>query len=234
MQTVDRHNPVSRDSFGWWCWFSLQRAVAFLALVALAPLMLVLYIAVRVDSRGGFIYKQLRPGRAGVLFNAYKIRTMTVGADRNPMLARAVAADAPEVTRIGHVLRETKLDELPQLWNIVRGDMALVGPRPIAVPLYEHLAEAVPGFSQRLSVHPGLTSLAQVCIKENAAVEDVVQDWSMRFEGERHYMANQSVLYDLVILGLTLRFLLFKAARTFSSYRSRRQDEALSLPRSRA
>ena len=109
--------------------------------------------------------------------------------------------------------------------------MALVGPRPIAIPLFEHLQDVIPGFAQRLQVHPGLTSLGQVCIEENAAVEDVVEDWSIRFEGERHYLANRSTLYDLVIIGLTVRFVLFKAARQFSSAKSQDRDVAFSLPR---
>ena len=135
---------------------------------------------------------------------------MTVGADRNPMLARAVTAATPEVTRVGRVLRELKLDEVPQLWNVVRGEMALVGPRPIAPALHEHLEQEIPGFSERLSVRPGLTSLGQVCIEENAAVENVVEDWSVRFEAERHYLRNRSVAYDLVIIGLTVRYCLRK------------------------
>ena len=89
---------------------------------------------------------------------------MVDGADKNASLAIATAIDAPEITRVGRVIRDLKLDELPKLISVVRGDMALVGPRPIAGALYEHLEAQIPGFARRLDVLPGVTSLAQVCI----------------------------------------------------------------------
>lgn len=222
------------DPLTWRIWFGVQRLSALIMLMVFSPLLAILCTAVRLESKGGSIYKQLRPGRFGQPFTAYKIRTMQAGADLNPMLARAVVSDAPEVTRIGRVLRDLKIDELPQLWNVVRGEMALVGPRPIAIPLYEYLAEIIPGFVQRLSVYPGLTSLGQVCIEENAAVEEVVEDWSIRFEGERHYLMNRSVIYDLVIIGLTIRFCLFKAIKQFAPRKKRQQLQHCNAQQSRS
>jgi polysaccharide export outer membrane protein len=186
------------------------------------PLMVVVYVLVKTDSRGPFFYSQQRPGYRGQPFTAYKIRTMTVGADRDPMLARAVTSQSPEVTRIGRLLRELKLDELPQLWNILRGDMVFVGPRPIAPGLQEHLERCIPGFEARLSVPPGLTSLGQVCIDENESADRVVQDWSVRFEAERHYLANRSITYDLVIIGMTIAFCLRKLLRRLPPMTSQR------------
>lgn len=197
----------------WRLWQLLQQVAAGLTLLISTPLLIALYVLVKVDSRGPFLYFQQRPGHLGRRFTACKIRTMTVGADRNPMLARAVTSASPEVTRVGRFLRDLKLDELPQLWNILRGDMVFVGPRPIAPGLQEFLESRIPGFAARLSVPPGLTSLGQVCIEENESVDRVVEDWSVRFEAERHYLAHRSVAYDLVIIGMTIGYVLRKVLR---------------------
>ena len=197
----------------WRLWQLLQQVAAGLALLLSTPLLIVLYVLVKVDSRGPFLYFQHRPGYLGQRFTACKIRTMTVGADRNPMLARAVTSASPEVTRVGRYLRDLKLDELPQLWNILRGDMVFVGPRPIAPGLQQFLESRIPGFAARLSVSPGLTSLGQVCIEENESVDQVVEDWSVRFEAERHYLAHRTVSYDLVIVAMTIAYCLRKILR---------------------
>jgi polysaccharide export outer membrane protein len=194
-------------------WQLLQQITAGILLLLSAPLMALLYILVKAESRGPFLYFQQRPGYRGRRFTACKIRTMSVGADRDPMLARAVTSSSPEVTRVGRYLRDLKLDELPQLWNILRGDMVFVGPRPIAPGLHEFLEHRIPGFAARLTVHPGLTSLGQVCIEENESVERVLEDWTVRFEAERHYLAHRSVTYDLVIIGMTVAYVLRKVVR---------------------
>jgi len=210
--TVVTSDAVS-SALSWRLWQLLQQVAAGLTLLISTPLLVVLYVLVKVDSRGPFLYFQHRPGYLGQRFTACKIRTMTVGADRNPMLARAVTSASPEVTRVGRYLRDLKLDELPQLWNIVRGDMVFVGPRPIAPGLQQFLESRIPGFYVRLSVPPGLTSLGQVCIEENESVDHVVNDWSVRFEAERHYLAHRSVTYDLVIIGMTVAYVLRKVLR---------------------
>jgi lipopolysaccharide/colanic/teichoic acid biosynthesis glycosyltransferase len=187
-----------------------------------SPLMALLYVVVKADSRGPFLYSQQRPGYRGVTFTAYKIRTMTVGADRDPTLAHAVTSDCPEVTRTGRILRDLKLDELPQLWNVVRGEMVFVGPRPIAPGLQVFLESRIPGFRIRLTAPPGLTSLGQVCIDENESAEHVVRDWSVRFEAERHYLANRSIAYDLVIISMTVVYCLRKVWRRLPGLRIQR------------
>lgn len=210
---VVKQAAPARSTALWRAWQLVQQLAALLLLLAATPLALLLFVLVKCDSHGPFLYSQRRPGLRGRPFTAWKIRTMTVGADRNPMLARAVTSGSPEVTRVGRYLRDLKIDELPQLWNIVRGDMVFVGPRPIAPSLQEYLESRIPGFALRLTVPPGLTSLGQVCIDENDAVERVVQDWSVRFEGERHYLAHRSVSYDLVIIGMTFAYCLRKVLR---------------------
>lgn len=212
---VEASTPSRRIIYA--IWIVTQRLLAVLMLVLLAPLFLILYPAVRLSSPGPFLYSQLRPGRNGVPFRAYKLRTMCVGADRNSEAARSVRSGDPMVTPIGRALRSLKIDEAPQLYNVVRGDMALVGPRPIALSFQEELEAKIPGFSARLLVRPGLSSLPQVCVLESQEPEQVVADWSRRFRMERHYIANQGVTYDLVIIGLTVALILRMAAGALRS-----------------
>ena len=213
------HNFYQNSNVRWTyaAWNLVQRALGLLLLLVCMPLLAVLFIIVKLDSHGPFLYMQKRPGRYGELFSAYKVRTMSVGADKNPTLAHAVTADAPEITRVGRYLRDLKLDELPQLWNIVRGDMVFVGPRPIAPSLQDHLEKHIPGFETRLMITPGLTSLGQICINENEDAENVVSDWKVRFEGEQHYLLNRNVVYDLMIITLTAGYCLRKVTRSLSS-----------------
>ena len=207
---------------GWRIWRHTQQFGALLLLLAATPFLILLAVVVKCDSPGPFLYSQRRRGYRGKPFTAWKVRTMTVGADRDPKLALAVTSSSPEVTRVGRYLRDLKIDELPQLWNVVRGEMAFVGPRPIAPGLQDYLEKKIPGFATRLSVPPGLTSLGQVCIDENASVERIVHDWSVRFEAERHYLALRSVSYDLIIIGMTLAYCLRKVLLRLPSGRATR------------
>ena len=201
---------MQADNWSWRVWYLGQRVIAAIALILLLPFFAVLYVLVRTTSRGPFLYRQTRPGLNGHLFQVVKIRTMTMGADRDRRLALSVRNDCPQVTRIGRVLRPLKLDELPQLWNVVRGDMALVGPRPIAPALSQKLAERIPGFQRRQSVRPGLSNLGQVCIEDNADAEHLLEDWRLRHEAERHYLRFRSIGYDFVIILLTVLYIVRK------------------------
>lgn len=210
-QQQTQFNDVDRPTGA--TWFLVQRVSALTLLVILAPGFVFLWLAVKLTSRGPFLYSQLRPGLGEKPFKIWKIRTMRPGADRNQALARCAKSSNPEVTAIGRILRQLKLDELPQLWNIVRGDMALVGPRPIAFSLYDELCGEIPQFKTRTVVRPGLTNVGQVCIEENAGPSGVVDDWKVRFEAEQHYMANRSAMYDLVVISLTSLYVGRKIAR---------------------
>jgi len=170
----------------------LQRLAAGLLLVTAAPLMLLLAGAVRLTSRGPAVYRQVRIGQFGQSFTIFKFRTMRVGSDA--MLAEVLAAhgqeiqpffkvrEDPRITRLGHLLRRTSLDELPQLWNVVRGDMNLIGPRPQSpAEVREYDARSW----RRLLVKPGLTGLWQVSGRSQLSTEDAleldlayVRDWS--------------------------------------------------------
>ena len=194
-------------------WPFTQRILAAAALTVSLPVFAVLYPLVRLTSPGPFLYRQQRPGLEGKPFTAWKIRTMRLDSDIDPKTARSVRGDDPRVTRVGRILRDFKLDELPQLWSVVRGDMALVGPRPIAMSFQQELENKIPGFSARLSVKPGITSLPQVCILESQAQERVVADWRQRFEAERHYIQNKSASYDMIVLAMTVLYILRKIGR---------------------
>ncbi|UTW60186.1 sugar transferase [Kordiimonas sp. SCSIO 12603] len=213
-----KQHDWARSSQPYNVWYAIQRCIAGLSLLLLSPLFLVLFVAVKLNSRGPFIYKQSRPGFKGKTFTAYKIRTMSVGADKDLSRARQVSKDDPMVTGIGKILRDLKIDELPQLFNVLKGEMALVGPRPIAQSLQEELEGKIPGFSRRLNVLPGLTSLGQVCIFDNAGAEHVVDDWSTRFEAELDYLHKHSWRYDIAIIGLTCLFIFKKVARKVPKY----------------
>lgn len=207
-------------------WSLVQRGLALFAILLASPVFLLLFIAVKVTSPGPFLYRQTRFGVGGMPFETLKVRTMTVGADKDAKRAIYVASGDPEITRIGRLLRDLKLDELPQLWNVVRGDMALVGPRPIAPALQKQLETEIPGFRMRLAVQPGLTSLAQICIIRNAEGDRMLRDWQMRFEAEMHYIANRSFAYDVIVIGLTMLYL---ARRLFSETVIRRLGRAFQV-----
>lgn len=204
-----QHSWLDRTEPSRW-WPLCQRGLAGLALVTLAPLFLLLFVAVRITSRGPFLYRQTRPGYKGDPFQALKIRTMYTGADHCRARALRVDRKDPMITPLGRLLRELKIDELPQLWNVVCGDMALVGPRPISPALQQDMETRIPGFRRRLQVRPGLTSLAQICILDNADNGHMVEDWATRFEAELDYIYHRSPAYDLMIIALTLCFLMRK------------------------
>lgn len=212
--TVLHSHPVPQD-----LWFQIQRHAAVLCLLLIAPLLAILFVLVKSTSQGPFIYRQQRLGMGGQPFNTYKIRSMVNGADRDLSLARSVQASNPKVTGIGRVLRDLKLDELPQLWNIVRGEMAFVGPRPIAIPLQRELEQEIEGFERRLSVRPGLTNLGQVCVLESADPDRVVEDWRMRFEAELHHLRNRRPAYDSLIIFVTLLYVCRKLFKCIWSAR---------------
>jgi lipopolysaccharide/colanic/teichoic acid biosynthesis glycosyltransferase len=187
----------------------IEIVAALLVLVFLAPLLLAVALAVRLDSSGPMLFRQRRLGHGRRPFTVFKFRTMSAGADHsthqryvNDLIAQGrdctsaaqqglykIAGD-PRVTRVGSVLRRWSLDELPQLWNVVRGDMSLVGPRPV-VP-YE--TERYPAwYHERFTVKPGLTGLWQVSGRNQRTYEEMV-----RLDIE--YARRRSLRLDLVIL----------------------------------
>ena len=182
-------------------WLRAQQLIAATALILLSPALVLIWLAVKVSSPGKFLFAQDRPGLNGKPFRVYKIRTMHCGSEKSTALG--VNNSDSRVTTVGKVLRALKLDELPQLWNIVTGDMVLVGPRPIPVALDQELRKKIPGFEKRYAVRPGLTSLGQICVKDNSLGEGLVRDWKLRFLGELHYISNRCIRYDLLMISMT-------------------------------
>ncbi len=185
-------------------------AVASTALLLLSPLLLVVAVAIRLDSKGTALFRQPRRGRLGSTFNIVKFRTMYIGAEqkRDEVLHMnevdgplfKIKGKDPRVTRVGSFLRRTSLDELPQLWNVVRGEMSLVGPRPFV--LYE--ADQITGWaSRRLDMTPGITGLWQVLGRNDMPFEEMVKlDYL--------YVTNWSIWWDLKILCQTIPVVLGK------------------------
>jgi lipopolysaccharide/colanic/teichoic acid biosynthesis glycosyltransferase len=171
-------------------------AAACLLLVAL-PLTALLVLVIRLTSAGPAIFRQQRVGRDGALFTLVKLRTMTVAADNG-----AWATDqAHRITPLGRVLRRYRLDELPQLWNVLRGELALVGPRPEQVPIVERLEQQIPFYGVRHRVRPGLTGWAQVNLGYSGSLEGT----RAKLQRDLYYVKHRSLRLDLLILWLTLK-----------------------------
>ena len=150
---------------------------AVCALILLAPVMALVAVAIRLDSKGPVIFRQLRIGRAGEnrteLFEMMKFRTMVADAEKRSGAVWATQND-PRVTRVGRFLRLTRLDELPQFVNVLRGDMSIIGPRPERPGFYKRLESEIPFFAERTyGLRPGITGLAQVSQGYDTSIEDV-------------------------------------------------------------
>lgn len=173
----------------------LDVTASFLGLVLLSPLMLAVSILIKIDSRGPVIFRQTRIGRNGKVFEIYKFRSMCVGAEKTGSGVYSGKGDA-RVTRIGKILRATSIDELPQLLNILKGEMSFVGPRP---PLTYHpwKYEEYTDFQKRMfEVRPGITGWAQVNGRKDV-------EWHKRIELNVWYVDHMSLLLDIKIMFMT-------------------------------
>jgi sugar transferase (PEP-CTERM system associated) len=178
--------------------------VAGIGLVLAAPLMALVAFAVRLDSPGPFLYRQERAGEFGKPFTILKFRSMRTDAEKHG--AQFAADHDPRVTRVGNFIRKTRLDELPQLWNVLVGEMSMVGPRPERPVFLEKLEQRIPYFKQRLYVKPGVTGHAQVRCRYGASTEDMLE----KLQYDLYYIQSQSLLFDLSILVDTVKVVLLK------------------------
>jgi Undecaprenyl-phosphate glucose phosphotransferase len=179
---------------------TFDRACAVLGLIVLAPLLLVAAIAIKLDSRGPILFRQTRHGFNNGVIRVFKFRTMNVieaGSNFTP-----ATKEDPRVTRVGRVLRRTNIDELPQLINVLIGEMSIVGPRPHATAQNELFDKLLSGFSRRHAVKPGMTGWAQINGYRGEA--DTVDKMKRRVEYDLYYIDNWSFLFDLKIIILTL------------------------------
>jgi len=168
---------------------------ALLLLVALSPVMLVTAILIVLDSGFPVLFGQERVGQGGRVFRVLKFRSMRTDAERDGK-PRWAAANDDRVTRVGRVIRKLRIDELPQLINVLRGDMSLVGPRPERPYFVDQLATEIPFYAARHSVKPGVTGWAQVRYHYGASLEDAVQ----KLQYDLYYVKNHSLFLDVVIL----------------------------------
>jgi lipopolysaccharide/colanic/teichoic acid biosynthesis glycosyltransferase len=172
---------------------ALDLAIALPLVLFSAPVVALLALAIRLESRGDPIYRQTRVGKDGILFEIYKLRTMVHGAEFTGA-GLAIAAGDSRITRLGALLRRTSLDELPNLWNVLRGEMSIVGPRPTLKGQVDQYTERERG---RLAVKPGITGWAQ--INGRASLP-----WPERIELDLWYVEHWSLALDLRILSRTL------------------------------
>jgi len=177
-------------------------------LIALLPALAVCALAVRASGRP-VLYRGERVGRGGRVFRMYKFRTLRPGAEQR--LGRRLGEELDqltvgEMTRVGRRLRAAKLDELPQLYNVVRGDMSLVGPRPIRPAFFLELCHEIPAYWQRLVVRPGITGLAQLRLAREMT-------WGEKLVHDLEYIADRSVGLYLAILGQTIALVTSRLTR---------------------
>ena len=186
--------------------------VASLALLAVAwPFMLLVAIAIKLEEGpyAPVFYRQERIGQRGKPFEVLKFRSMAVNAESDGVARWATANDS-RVTRIGAIIRKTRFDELPQLFNVLRGDMRFVGPRPERPEFVERLAERIPYYRERHCVKPGLTGWAQLCYPYGASEVDSLE----KLQYDLYYIKNRSLLFDIAVLIQTVEVVLFgKGAR---------------------
>ncbi|MGD1021734.1 MAG: TIGR03013 family XrtA/PEP-CTERM system glycosyltransferase [Candidatus Sulfotelmatobacter sp.] len=178
----------------------LNFSVALLALVVSLPLLPFIVLAVKLDSPGPVLYRQQRVGRRGKIFYCYKFRTMRQDAEADTGATWATDND-PRVTRIGKVLRISRLDEIPQLWCVLKGDMHFVGPRPERPEFVEWLSQEIPYYGVRHVVRPGITGWAQVQYKYGNTKEDARE----KLQYDLFYIKNASIGLDLLIMFQTIK-----------------------------
>jgi len=168
------------------------------------PLMALIGLLTKLDSAGPVFFRQERVGENGRIFTLFKFRTMVADAEKDTGPVWAQNAD-PRVTRLGRVLRRTGMDEIPQLFNVLQGDMSFVGPRPERPHFVAELQEKIPYYSQRLAVKPGITGWAQVRYGYGATIEDAVE----KLQYDLYYIKNMSIFLDLLIVLSTIHKVLF-------------------------
>lgn len=184
---------------------SLNVAAGLITLLLTMPLLPFIVLAVKIDSAGPALYRQRRVGRGGKVFFCYKFRTMRpdAEADIGPTWAND---DDPRITRVGKFLRITRLDEIPQVWCVLKGDMAFVGPRPERPEFVEWLSKEIPYYSLRHLVQPGITGWAQIRYKYGNTVDDAKE----KLQYDLFYIKNASVGLDILIMFHTIKILLLR------------------------
>ena len=186
---------------------AVKRLVDFLLsallLVLLSPLMLIVAVAIKLTSRGPALFSQERVGENGKVYTLYKFRSMIADAEKEsgPVWA---SEDDPRITRVGKVIRKLRIDEFPQLWNVFKGDMSFVGPRPERPHFVEELGKKIPYYSERFTVKPGITGWAQVKYPYGASEHDALE----KLKYDLYYVKNMSLVMDLMVVFHTVKIVL--------------------------
>lgn len=175
--------------------------ISAIALIALVPIFLIIGCIVRADSKGGAIYRQTRVGIRRKEFTIYKFRTMVENAEKDGCPALSSGDEDARITRVGHFLRKYRIDELPQFWNVLIGDMSLVGPRPERKYFVDKIIQEAPLYSLLYQVRPGITSMGMVKYGYAASVSEMVE----RFRYDLLYLENMSIANDIKILIYTIK-----------------------------
>jgi sugar transferase (PEP-CTERM system associated) len=184
----------------------LEFAVAFLFFVLVSPLLGLLAVLVRLESHGPVFYRQERVGEKGRLFTLFKLRSMSADAEAKTGPVWANANGDPRLTRLGGLLRALRLDEIPQLLNVLRGEMSFVGPRPERPHFVEMLRTVIPFYDERHSVKPGITGWAQIKFGYGSNIEDAEE----KLQYDLYYIKHMSWLFDLAILFHTVKVMALK------------------------
>jgi sugar transferase (PEP-CTERM system associated) len=185
---------------------SMDIVLSAIGLLLVGPVILALAAAVRLTSPGPAFYSQKRVGRQGRVFTVHKLRSMCANAEKDTGPVWASGAGDMRVTRLGRIMRRTRLDELPQLWNIFIGEMSLVGPRPERPEFVQSLSRDIPFYGQRHIVKPGLTGWAQVRYTYGASLEDAME----KLQYDLFYIKHMSVKLDVFIIFETIKTVLLR------------------------
>ena len=187
------------------CKIFSDRLIAFLGLVLSSPVLLFVALIIKLESPGPVIFSQTRVGRQGRLFTIYKLRTMVQDAEKESGPQWAKKND-PRITNFGAFLRKIRLDEFPQLYNVLKGDLSIVGPRPERPKFVKELKKIIPYYSKRHFANPGITGWAQINYPYGDSVEDAVE--KLRYD--LYYMKHVSIWLDLYIIFQTFNVMVFR------------------------
>ena len=175
----------------------LDLATSIIGLIIGIPIIIIFGILIKLEDKGPVFYKQERLGKYGKVFNVYKLRSMTIDAESIGG-AQWAKKDDPRITKTGNFIRKTRIDEIPQLFNIIKGDMSLIGPRPERPEFTYKFEKEIPGFINRLYAKPGLTGLAQV----NGGYEITPKE---KLKWDMYYIENRNIYMDFKIILKTIK-----------------------------
>jgi len=184
---------------------ALDVGLALLLFLSTLPVLLLAALAIKLDSPGPVLYRQERVGLNGRAFTIYKLRSMQVDAEAGSTPTWAAKRD-PRITRVGAFMRHTRIDEIPQVVNVLRGEMSLVGPRPERPHFVDQLDQILPSYADRHHVRPGITGWAQVNYSYGATVEDARE----KLAYDLYYVKHRSLVFDLLVMVSTVRVILFQ------------------------